>query len=201
LLDTARLLYFSGVEAMYYIADSDGQKGPFDWNQIQSLAVTGKVSKQAFYWKPGMESWVPLTTLHVFTPPAPRVAKPVKAFQNEYDAPLYRVAYYQQRVSLCLVIVLLLTGVTYFCDPKGTTFFLCSMLLTPFAFYWIYCYLRYQSSLYGWGWGSFMVIVSLLIPPLIIFRLVMSAHKFRVECEEHGLKVDWLGTLSPNTKI
>jgi hypothetical protein len=46
-----------------YIYEGNVQKGPFELQQIHTLAASGLISKEALYWQPGMDGWKPLAAL------------------------------------------------------------------------------------------------------------------------------------------
>ena len=45
-------------EIEYYVLIENQQNGPFNINQLRELVITGKLNKQTYVWKQGMESWL-----------------------------------------------------------------------------------------------------------------------------------------------
>lgn len=61
----------------WYISTPQGNKGPFDDAQVQSLIHQGHITAESWVWKQGFDNWVQLSTTNAFhfsTSPTPTAA-------------------------------------------------------------------------------------------------------------------------------
>ena len=183
---------------MYYLHEPNGiQTGPFDFKQVQALAVGNKVSKEALYWYSGMAAWEPLSSLNLVAPAPPPLTK-IRRDETRYldgeELEAYRAGYFQRRFYQAFAALFIvgtpLGIVAGISDSTKTAFGLVVLVALGYI---CYCFLRYQVALVGWWRAVLVTALCFIFPPLIFLRLIMSGVTASRKYKEFGIQTDWLG--------
>jgi len=184
-----------------YLYEGNVQRGPFELTEVQSLAANGRISKEALYWQPGMDSWKPLSTLNVFRPlpPSPKNA-PVIDIQAD-ALRIYRIAYYQRMFWLSLLLCALeyaanatmvvgsttsRNSIPTWAEISATV--LC-IILIPVPFYLLWCFMRLRFLLYSQV-VAIVALVICFIPFVLIGEMIFTGIRirraYRFECVSYN---------------
>lgn len=170
-----------------YLYEGNVQKGPFELATLQSLAISGKISRQALYWQPGMEGWKPLSSLKVFVPPPPPNPFKRSHFPAAADAGrVYKIVLSQRRfwktilVALICYTAALVLSLARSRAPWAEMLSLGVLVLAlpaPFLVFWYY--VRLRALLYSPSLAALLLLLCLAIPFFAVGEIIFTGFQLR----------------------